>query len=229
MQCTTVMVVGTAKYYLYSLLKMAEESINELLPKVSYDPPKSEVKRQKLIECALNGNSKQYLGKSYTEEQVNKLSAEEVDKIFSNYEAKLSGQMIKSLGKLIIRMYLMGACAILEMTNQDALSDNLESNPFLNSALQRSMCELYHRFGSFLMPLSVRLITSRHDLSERCIKNGGTNEGDQTSATPSKYAGLEAAITAELMIGFWFGVGVILAVGVVDGLNHLVVALKKGK
>ena len=28
------------------------------------------------------------------------------------------------------------------------------------------------------------------------------------TTTPSKYAGLGAAITAELMIGFWFGVGV---------------------
>ena len=46
----------------------------------------------------------QYLCKAYTEEQINKLIAEEVDKLFSNYEAKLSGEMVKSLGKSIIRM-----------------------------------------------------------------------------------------------------------------------------
>ena len=38
-------------------------------------------------------------------------------------------------------------------------------------------------------------------------------------ATPSKYIGLGAAITAELMIGFWFGIGVTL---VVDSLNHFI-------
>ena len=38
--------------------------------------------------------------------------------------------------------------------------------------------------------------------------------------TPSKYAGLGAAITAELMIGFWFGVGIMLAAGVADDLNY---------
>ena len=48
-------------------------------------------------------------------------------------------------------------------------------------------------------------------------------------AGPSKYAGLGAAITAELMMGFWFGVGVTLAVGVVDGLNHFIRAVTKGK
>ena len=54
----------------------------------------------------------------------------------------------------------MGACAVLGMSNQDALSENLESDPFLNFALQRFTCELYYRFGSFLAPLSVGLITS---------------------------------------------------------------------
>ena len=38
----------------------------------------------------------------------------------------------------------------------------------------------------------------------------------------SKYACLGAAITAELMIGFLFGIGVILAVGIVDSLNYII-------
>ena len=47
--------------------------------------------------------------------------------------------------------------------------------------------------------------------------------------TPSKYTGLGAAIAAELLIGFWFGVGVMLAVGVADGLNHFIKAVTRGK
>ena len=70
----------------------------------------------------------------------------------------------------------MGACAVLGISNQDTLSKDLENDPFLNSALQRFTCELYYRFGSFLAPLSVGLITSRHILSERSNKNGGTSE-----------------------------------------------------
>ena len=80
------------------LTKNGWRGINELLPEVSYEPMKSDVKRQKFIECVLTGNSKHYLWKDYTEERVNKLSAEEVDKLFNNYEAKLSGQMVKSPG-----------------------------------------------------------------------------------------------------------------------------------
>ena len=97
-----------------------------------------------------------------------------MEKLLNNYEAKLSGQMVKSLGKSIINMYLMGACAALGISNHDALSEGLENDPLLNSALQRFTCELYYRFGSFLAPLSVGIITSRHYLSE-CNKNGGTS------------------------------------------------------
>ena len=132
---------------------------------------KKKQKCQKLLECVLTGNSKMYLGKVYTEDQLAKLSEEEVEKLSNNYEAKLSGQMVKSLGYLIIDMYSMGSCSALGITNQDALSEDLENNPFLNSALQRFTCKLYNRFGSFLAPLSVGIITSRHYLSEH-NKNG---------------------------------------------------------
>ena len=148
------------------------------------DAPQSDTKRQTLLECILTGNSKLYLGKVYTEERVNELSDEEVDKLYNNDKAKLSEQMVKSLGKSIINMYSMGACAALGISNQDALSEDLENDPLLNSALQRFTCQLYYRFGLFLAPLSVVLITSRHYLSEP-NKNEGTS-GDNRSDDNSK-------------------------------------------
>ena len=146
---------------------MAEELISNL----GYEAPQSDTKRQKLLECVLTGSSKLYLGKVYKEEQLTKLNEEEVEKLFNNYEAKLLGQMVHSLGCSIINMYSMGACAALRISNQDALSEDLENDSFLNSALQRFTCKLYYRFGSFLAPLSVGIITSRYYLSER-NKNG---------------------------------------------------------
>ena len=147
------------KRYL-TLLKIAEEIFS------GYEIPQLDSKRQKLLECVLTGNSKLYLGKVYTKDQLKKLDPHEVEKLFNNYEAKLSGQLVKSLGKSIINMYSMGDCAALRISNQDALSEDLESDPFLNSALQRFTCELYYSFGSFLATLSIGLITSRHYLSE---------------------------------------------------------------
>ena len=74
-------------FYLYfrmkrylTILKMAEEN----LIFSGYETPQSDSKRQKLLECVLTGNSKLYLGKVYTEDQIKKLSKEEVDKLFNN-------------------------------------------------------------------------------------------------------------------------------------------------
>ena len=71
---------------------MAEELISNL----GYSAPHSDTKRQKLLEYILTGNSKLYLGKVYTKEKIKELNEEEVEKLFNNYEAKLSGQMVKS-------------------------------------------------------------------------------------------------------------------------------------
>ena len=100
--------------------------------------------------------------------------------------------MVKSLGHSIIDMYSMGACSALGIRNQEALSEDLENDPFLNSALQRFTCELYYRFGSFLAPLSVGIITRRHYLfelnknGERTSETSGTgdnkNGGDEKTA-----------------------------------------------
>ena len=98
-------------------LKMAEENVNFIFR--GYDAPQSDSKRQKLIKCVLTGNSKLYLWKVYTKEKIKELSDEEVDKLFNNYEARLSGQTVKSLGKSIINMFSMDACAALGISNQD--------------------------------------------------------------------------------------------------------------
>ena len=59
-------------------------------------------------------------------------------------------------------------------------------------------------------------------------------EMSKNSSTSSKYEGLTAAkglsgpgsmcnlLTAELMIGFWFGIGQILAIRMVSGLEELI-------
>ena len=43
---------------------------------------------------------------------------------------------------------------------------------------------------------------------------------NEKPSTPSKYEGLRAAMAAELMIGFWFGIGAILAVQVMNSLDY---------
>ena len=141
-------------------------------------------KRERLAVCVLSGNSKMYSGKEYTEEQVNKMDCNDVNTLLNRYESILSAQMTKSLGKSIINLYSNLASRVLSVGNQQELSTDLESDPFLNTALQRFTCDLYYRFGTMLAPLSVGIITGKH-YAKNCITklNDRSNNGTCDTAT----------------------------------------------
>ena len=136
--------------------KKADTKINELEENDIRD------KRERLVAFVLSGNSKQYLGKEYTEHQINEMDCNSINTLISRYESVLSAQMTKSLGKSVINLYSNIACSVLGVGNQQELSTDLESNPFLNTAIQRFTCDLYYRFGALLAPVSVGIITGKH-------------------------------------------------------------------
>ena len=103
-----------------------------------------------------------YLGKEYTEEQINKMDCTNVNTLLNRYESVLSAQMTKSLGKSVINLYSNIACSVLGVGNQHELSTDSECDPFLNTAMQRFRCDLYYRFGALLGPVSVGIITGKH-------------------------------------------------------------------
>ena len=132
-------------------------------------------KRERAITCVLSGNSKQYLGKEYTEQQINEMDGNNINILSNRYESVPSAQMTKSLGKSIINLYLNVACSVLGVGNQQDLSNDLECDPFLNTAMQRFTCDLYYRLGTFLAPVSVGIIAGKH-----YTKNSGTKLNDRS-------------------------------------------------
>ena len=136
--------------------KKADTEMNELEDNDVRD------KRERLVACVLSGNSKMYLGKEYTEQQINEMDCTIVNTLLDRYESVLSAQMTKSLGKSIINLYSNIACSMLDVGNQQELSTDLECDPFLNTAMQRFTCDLYYRFGALLAPVSVGIITGKH-------------------------------------------------------------------
>ena len=90
------------------------------------------------------------------------MDCNDVNTLLNRYESVLSAQMTKSLGKSVINLYSNIACSVLVVDNQQDLSDDLECDPFLNTAMQRFTCDLYYRFGALLAPVSVGIITGKH-------------------------------------------------------------------
>ena len=160
------------------ILKKADTKINEVEESNVRD------KRERLVTCVLSGNSKTYLGKEHTEQQINEMDSYNINTLSNRYESILSAQMTKSLGKSVINLYSNVACSVLGVGNQEDLSDNLESDPFLNTALQRFICDLYYRFGALLAPVSVGIITGKHYAKNSITKlNDRSNNGTCDPAT----------------------------------------------
>ena len=88
------------------LRKKADPKINEL------EDNDVREKRERLVACVLSGNSKMYLGKEYTEQQINEMDCTNVNTLLNRYESVLSAQMTKSLGKSVINLYSNLACKI---------------------------------------------------------------------------------------------------------------------
>ena len=124
--------------------KKADTKINELEDNDIRD------KRGRLVACVLSGNSKMYFGKEYTEQQINEMDCDSVNALLNRYESVLSAQMTKLLGNSVIKLYSNVACSVLGVGNHQELSTDLDSDPFLNTALQRFKCDLYYRFGAFV-------------------------------------------------------------------------------
>ena len=112
-------------------LKKADPKMNELEDNDVRD------KSERLVACVLSGNSKMYLGKEYTEQQINEMDCTNVNTRLNQYESASSAQMTKSLGKSVINLYSNIASNVLGVGNQQDLSDDLECDPFLNTAMQR--------------------------------------------------------------------------------------------
>ena len=77
---------------------------------------------------------------------------------------------------------------MLGIGNQQDLSNDLECDPFLNTALQRFTCDLYYCFGAFLAPISVGIITDKHYMKNYSPKlNGRSDNGNCESADKGNY------------------------------------------
>ena len=112
-----------------------------------------------------------YFGKEYTITEIENLSVNERDKLYSRYEAKLRREMISSLGSSIISLYARALGSGLNLVDvmgyeftigdKDDLITDLEKDPFI------------------LTPLFFRLMRSILQVREIvCTNHRGANFGE---------------------------------------------------
>ena len=65
------------------------------------------------------------------------MDSNNINILLYRYESILSAQMTKSSGKSVVNLYSNIACSVLGVGNQQDLSSDLESDPFLNSEREK--------------------------------------------------------------------------------------------
>ena len=79
--------------------------------------------------------------------------------------------MTKTLGSAALQLYagMVSMFFPIPAENQPGLIADLEGDPFVGHALSSATCELYHRYGMFLAPLTAALTTIKHcQFGHRC-------------------------------------------------------------
>ena len=98
--------------------------------------------------------------------------------------------MTKTLGSAALQLYAGVVSMFLPISaeNQPGLIADLEGDPFVGHALSSATCELYHRYGMFLAPLTAALTTIKHcQFGHRCpavINDGNQAEEESPQAVP---------------------------------------------
>jgi len=118
--------------------------------------------RERLAALAAGGKARKFLGREYTAPQIDEMAPDEVERLYGRYQARLGAQIAESLGESLIGLYCHVASRFLPIDNTESLAQDLKSDAFLGAALGGVCCELYHRFGSYLAPLSAAVTTAKH-------------------------------------------------------------------
>ena len=148
-----------------------QQILNEQKPKLlSVNDQKSEtdkddvmdLMKSRLAAVTAGGNSKLYLGKLYTVEDIEKMKRDDIIKLYARYEAKLGQTITKSLGSSFISLYVMLVKCEFELNDENNLIKDLEEDPFINNALNSKLCDLYYTFGNYLAPIAAGVITTTH-------------------------------------------------------------------
>lgn len=149
---------------IFRKIKMnAEELLQNIECENTYtENNEQETKRERLSAIVAGGGCKQYLGRDLQLSDIDTMTAEQINKLYCRYEARLGASMTKTLGNSFISLYVMGVSKYFNVVNPPKLIQDLEEDPFINHALTSSCCELYYRYGMYLAPLTAMLTTARH-------------------------------------------------------------------
>ena len=167
------------------LLENVNENDTTNVSTESVDSDKLERRRERLAAISIGGQSKQYFGKTVSAEDIDNMKPQEINKLYTRYEARLGASMTKTLGQAAIQLYatFAGRFLPIPVEKQHFLACDLEADPFVSHAMTTAACELYYRYGFYMAPLTAAMTTMKYCQfgHKEVIENIDGNESDEST------------------------------------------------
>ena len=128
-------------------------------------------------------------GKALSASHIEELDDSDIERLYARFEARLEAAITNTLGSAALQLYAGVVSMFLPIPaeHQPGLIADLDGDPFVGYALSNATCELYHRYGMFLAPLTAALTTIKHCQSRhRCpavINDGNQADGGEPAAS----------------------------------------------
>ena len=153
--------------------------------------------RDRLCGVVSSGDSKKYLGKEFSVNEIESLNHQDEEKLYQLYEAKLGKEIVTSLGNIILSLYspaigLTTPIGVLgysvNLDSEERLTTDLGNDPIVKRGMISWLSEIYYKYCFYLAPFTTMLITANHlDIKKNSyILNGATrktrandDDGDQ--------------------------------------------------
>ena len=113
------------KKIMINLIKMNAEELLDISQAIPQDTTSREAlqdtKRERLSAIIVGGGSHHYFGRDVQLTDLDKMTPQEIDKLYCRYEARLGASMTKTLGNSFINLYVMAVSRYFNVTNPSKL------------------------------------------------------------------------------------------------------------
>ena len=109
-----------------------------------------------MAAITLGGQSTKYLSKNVNPQDLDSMSQQDLDKLYTCYESRHGASMTATLGQSAIQLYttLVSMLLPIPIDPQPLLASDLQADPFIPHSMTTAACELYYKFGFYIAPLT---------------------------------------------------------------------------
>jgi hypothetical protein len=166
-------------YKIYRAMEPEIEEVERLLNGSSLEGSSDQTgnpKREKLSSLANSGLLKEYTGKLLSQDQLDKLDDDTIDKLYAKYEETLGKKMSKPIAHSLITLYTK-TVNHFKPVDEEGLREVLSNDPVIMMTLERITPEIYSTFGILLAPVMLGMHTYTHFKNDELYNDDERTEG----------------------------------------------------